>query len=67
MPVYAYKCKCGHTFDELHTSFGAAERAEKAGITCPKCGSSKKTSRNLDPNESMKKGAFRKYGLYTYM
>jgi putative FmdB family regulatory protein len=66
MPVYAYKCKCGHTFDELHTSFGAAKRAEKAGVECPKCGSNKKTERNLDPKESMKKGAFRKYGLYTY-
>lgn len=66
MPVYAYKCKCGHAFDELHTSFGAADRAEKAGITCPKCNFSK-VKRDTNPEQSMKKGAFRKYGIHTYM
>lgn len=66
MPIYAYKCKCGHTFDQLHTSFGAADRAEKAGIECPKCKSTTKTSRNLEPKESMKGGGFNKYGIWTY-
>lgn len=65
MPIYAYKCKCGHTFDQLHTSFGAADRAEKEGIECPKCKSTK-TSRNLVPGESMKGGGFNKYGIWTY-
>jgi predicted nucleic acid-binding Zn ribbon protein len=65
MPTYSYVCECGHVFDEFHTSFGAAGRAEKDGITCPKC-STTRTGRNPDPGESMKGGAFRKYGLYTY-
>jgi hypothetical protein len=65
MPVYNYKCKCGHAFDEFHTSFGAAERAEADGIECPKC-HKKPVLRNTLPGESMKGGAFRKYGLYTY-
>lgn len=66
MPRYSYKCsKCKHVFDELHTSFGAADRAEAEGIACPTC-HSKKTARNTDPHEAMKGGAFRKYGLYTY-
>lgn len=66
MPKYSYICEeCENHFDELHTSFGAADRAEKEGVPCPKC-ESRKTARNKNPHESMKGGAFRKYGLYTY-
>lgn len=64
MPVYAYACKSGHTFDEIHTSFGAAAAAEKAGVSCPQCG--KIAKRSTNPGESMKGGAFKKYGLHTY-
>ena len=67
MPVYSYVCKkCSKVFDELFLSFSSAESAEREKtIHCPKC-ESKKVERNSDPNESMKRGAFRKYGLWTY-
>lgn len=65
MPVYSYTCKCGKVFDQLHTSFGAAEREEAVGVICPKCGTTR-TKRNTDPTEALKGGAFRKYGLHTY-
>lgn len=65
MPRYSYTCKqCGKTFDELHTSFGAADRAEVAGIGCHGCGSTK-TSRDRGV-ASMVGGGFRRYGLWTY-
>lgn len=65
MPKYSYTCSCGHVFDELHTSFGAAEHAEKEGIKCPKC-ESVKTERTDNPTVAMAGSGFRKYGLYTY-
>jgi DNA-directed RNA polymerase subunit RPC12/RpoP len=63
VPKYSYVCGCGHSFDELHLSFGSAERAEAEGIKCPKCGSTKTTR---DTMASMKGGGFRRYGLWTY-
>lgn len=64
MPRYAYSCDgCGAKFDELHTSFGAAERAERDGVICTECGS-RRTAR--DEIASMKGGAFRRWGLWTY-
>lgn len=65
MPRYAYVCKCGNSFDVLHLSFSGADSAEKAGIECPKCGTTR-TVRNTKPSESMTGGAFRRYGLWTY-
>jgi predicted nucleic acid-binding Zn ribbon protein len=64
VPIYSYKCKCGNVFDVFHTSFGAAAEAEADGVKCSKC--AKPAARNSTPDESMKGGAFRKYGLYTY-
>lgn len=66
MPIYSYKCKCGNVFDELHTSFGAVERAEAVGVKCPKCG--KTSHRNIAPGEAMKttNPLPKRYGLYTY-
>ena len=65
MPRYSYFCaRCDKDFDELHMSFGAAERAERAGVRCPDCG--KKSIRSTDPAKAMAGGAFRRYGLSTY-
>lgn len=65
MPVYSYRCNaCEHPFDEFHTSFRAADIAEKTGIPCPKCKRDDEVTR--DEVASMKGGAFRKYGLWTY-
>lgn len=66
MPRYSYRCPCGNVFDELFLSFSSADTAERdKTILCPQC-QSRKVERNKDPNESMKGGAFRKYGLWTY-
>jgi len=67
MPIHNYTCTCGNVFDELHTSFGAAERAEKAGVPCPlDCGG--KTTRNTNPNEALKttNPLPKRSGLHTY-
>ena len=40
MPIYTYKCKCGHDFDKL-IYVGDAPKT----LTCPKCG--KRSKRQL--------------------
>ena len=67
MPYYSYACTCGNVFDELHTSFGAAERAAKEGILCPECGLYGAV-RNTNPSEALKttNPLPKRYGLHTY-
>ncbi|MCP4640635.1 MAG: zinc ribbon domain-containing protein [bacterium] len=39
MPLYEYKCECGHTFEVLRPTFeGTARRGLDRHAECPKCG-----------------------------